>query len=76
MNASLYRCVLSDDLNISRLSADLMYLGRLFHSVGTATVKDLAAKVLVFVLGITSKSSLADLSPDLLGVQNLIRHFK
>ena len=54
-------------LKLSRVSDSLMSLGRLFHKVGAATLNDLAANVLHFVCGITSKLwSMVDLSDLLL----------
>ena len=73
MKASSYRYVLRADLKLSKVSANLIFLGIVFHRVSAATLKDLAANVLAFVLGTTSKlSSCTDLNPDLLGVQNLM----
>ena len=42
-------------LKLSRVLDSLMPLGRSFHRVGAATLNDLAANVLHFVRGITSK---------------------
>ena len=47
---------------------DLIFLGNLFQRVGPDTLKDLSAKVLHLVLGITSKyRSVVDLRLSLVG---------
>ena len=51
----LNRWVLRSFLKLSRVFADLIFIGSLFQSVGLDTLKDLSAKVLYLVLGITSK---------------------
>ena len=46
--------VLSSDLNQTRVLACLTLIGRSFHKVGAATLKDLCAKVFLFVSSTSS----------------------
>ena len=58
----LNRWVLRSFLKLSRVCADMIFFGNLFQSIGPDTLKDLSAKVLHLVLGITNKyGSVADL---------------
>ena len=55
LNACLKRCVLRSFLNVRKFSL-LMLSGNAFQSTGAPTLKDLSAKVLHLVIGLTSKS--------------------
>ena len=65
LNALLNYWVFTFALKESRLSIVLIWCGRLFHSLGPATLKLLSANVLYLVLGTVSAipGSLPDLRP-------------
>ena len=54
------RWVFSMLLKLSKELHFLISLGRLFHRVGVAILKDLDAKVFLLILGITNKSDFLD----------------
>ena len=56
------RWVLTSDLKLSRVGADLIWFGKLFHKMGAAATKARSALVFSLVLGTFRRSSFIDLS--------------
>ena len=76
LNACLNRYVFKCFLNISMSLVAFNSSVREFHNVGAATLNDLFVNVLHFVLGISRRSSLLDLSPSLVGLSLTVKFLR